>query len=317
MRKFLLFLLLFPSICLAQGTVSSTCIWSGSVADCLPSSGILLRNQRALRLGEAVANGSNYVALVAPSNIASDFTLTLPNTAGTNQYFLQTNGAGTLAWAQAALVPAAGAVYSTGSALASETALDPSRGGTGIANNSAATTTRSGNHALTLTTTGTTSLTLPTTGTLATLAGSEALTNKSLTGTTIDMTGVIAGAAVRGAASNLFGASNSATADDTIYSSTTPSTYGNALLVLLPTGTSGSSGDVEWAVCACRLSSNAYCSTVAAGTGGQCVTPVASPSITDCTDGKACIGYDNATGALLHYNRRGVIRATRMFMIGQ
>lgn len=47
--------------------------------------------------------------------------------------------------------------------------LSPAKGGTGVANNAAATFTRSGNHALTLTTTGTTVVTLPTTGTLAIL----------------------------------------------------------------------------------------------------------------------------------------------------
>ncbi|KKR92732.1 MAG: hypothetical protein UU44_C0005G0062 [Candidatus Daviesbacteria bacterium GW2011_GWB1_41_15] len=41
--------------------------------------------------------------------------------------------------------------------------------------------TTSGNYALTLTTTGTTNITLPTTGTLATLAGTETLSNKTLT----------------------------------------------------------------------------------------------------------------------------------------
>lgn len=44
--------------------------------------------------------------------------------------------------------------------------LSAALGGTGAANNAAATLTRSGNHALTLTTSGTTSLTLPTSGTV-------------------------------------------------------------------------------------------------------------------------------------------------------
>lgn len=65
--------------------------------------------------------------------------------------------------------------------LSSEAALSPIRGGNGVANNAAATLTRSGNHALTLTTTNTTGVTLPTTGTLATLAGAEALSNKTIT----------------------------------------------------------------------------------------------------------------------------------------
>ena len=43
----------------------------------------------------------------------------------------------------------------------------------------------SGAHSVTLTATGTTSVTLPTTGTLATIAGSETLTNKTLTSPTI------------------------------------------------------------------------------------------------------------------------------------
>lgn len=64
--------------------------------------------------------------------------------------------------------------------------LGAAQGGTGVANNAAATLTRSGNHALTITTTNTTSVTLPTTGTLSTLAGSETLTNKTLTTPTVN-----------------------------------------------------------------------------------------------------------------------------------
>jgi len=57
--------------------------------------------------------------------------------------------------------------------MSSEAALSPVRGGTGVANNAAATLTRSGNHALTITTTGTTNVTLPTSGTLITGTGAS------------------------------------------------------------------------------------------------------------------------------------------------
>ena len=60
-------------------------------------------------------------------------------------------------------------------------ALGAAYGGTGVLNNAAMTVTGSGNFAYTRTLTGTTNVTFPTTGTLATLAGSENLTNKTLT----------------------------------------------------------------------------------------------------------------------------------------
>ena len=71
--------------------------------------------------------------------------------------------------------------------------LNPASGGTGVNNGSYTTTlggnistagsfTTSGAFSLALTTTGNTSVTLPTTGTLATLAGTETLTNKSMSG---------------------------------------------------------------------------------------------------------------------------------------
>jgi len=59
--------------------------------------------------------------------------------------------------------------------------LAAASGGTGVSNNAAMTVTGSGNFAYTRTLTGTTNVTLPTTGTLATLAGTETLTNKTLT----------------------------------------------------------------------------------------------------------------------------------------
>jgi len=72
-------------------------------------------------------------------------------------------------------------------------------GGTGVANTGKTITiggnfTTSGAHTTTLTTTGNTSVTLPTTGTLATLAGAETLTNKTLTSpviSTISNTGTL------------------------------------------------------------------------------------------------------------------------------
>jgi hypothetical protein len=63
--------------------------------------------------------------------------------------------------------------------------LAANNGGTGVANNSASTFAISGSFGTTLTVSGTTALTLPTTGTVATLAGAETLTNKTLTAPTL------------------------------------------------------------------------------------------------------------------------------------
>lgn len=92
-----------------------------------------------------------------------------------------------------------------------------SKGGTGVANNDAATLTRSGNHGLTITTTGSSSITVPTTGTLATLAGSEVLTNKTM-GSTNTLTGATAASFTNTGTVTLFTASDTvvgrATADN-------------------------------------------------------------------------------------------------------
>ena len=71
----------------------------------------------------------------------------------------------------------------TGTAAGLSATLSPASGGTGVANNAAATVTSSGNYAYTRTLTGATNVTFPTTGTLATLAGTETFTNKTITGT--------------------------------------------------------------------------------------------------------------------------------------
>ena len=72
--------------------------------------------------------------------------------------------------------------------------ISPVYGGTGVANGSSNTITFTGNYTLGLTLSAATSVTLPTTGTLATLAGSEALSNKTITsssfsGTTLSASG--------------------------------------------------------------------------------------------------------------------------------
>jgi hypothetical protein len=71
----------------------------------------------------------------------------------------------------------------TGTAAGLSATLSPASGGTGVANNASATVTSSGNFAYTRTLTGATNVTFPTTGTLATLAGTETFTNKTITGT--------------------------------------------------------------------------------------------------------------------------------------
>jgi hypothetical protein len=80
--------------------------------------------------------------------------------------------------------------------------VGPTYGGTGV-NNGSKTITLGGNfvtdgaHNLTLTLTGATSVTVPTTGTLATLAGTETFTNKTLTSPTINsgaLSGTFSGA---------------------------------------------------------------------------------------------------------------------------
>ena len=52
-----------------------------------------------IRLPEDTDNGSNYVALKAPDNLASNLTLTLPTADGTSNQALVTNGSGTLSFA--------------------------------------------------------------------------------------------------------------------------------------------------------------------------------------------------------------------------
>jgi microcystin-dependent protein len=60
------------------------------------SNGITIRDRKALRLRDT--SNSNFVALRAPSNVASDITLTLPSSDGNANDVLQSDGSGNLSF---------------------------------------------------------------------------------------------------------------------------------------------------------------------------------------------------------------------------
>lgn len=86
-----------------------------------------------------------------------------------------------------------------GGVTASDLPVVPAdKGGTGVANNAAATLTRTGNFDLNVTTTAASAVTMPVSGTLVTLAGAETLTNKNLTSSTNDLSGATASSFTNG-----------------------------------------------------------------------------------------------------------------------
>jgi len=95
--------------------------------------------------------------------------------------------------------------------------------------------THSGAHTLTLTTTANTSVTLPTTGTLATLAGTETFTNKTLTSPVISG-GTIDNASI-GATTRSSGAFTTLAANGAVtFTSSTDATSTSAAAVVLSGG---------------------------------------------------------------------------------
>jgi hypothetical protein len=121
------------------------------------------------------------------------------------------------------------------------TILSPTNGGTGVANNAAMTVTGSGNFAYTRTLTGTTNVTFPTTGTLATLAGSETFTNKTLTSPSIT-TGTLTNPTVTNYVETPYSANSSTAITLALTNGTVQiiTLTGNATITM-PTATSGKS----------------------------------------------------------------------------
>lgn len=149
--------------------------------------------------GSALTGSSSQYAILNVTPNANGYTLTVPyasqvyvvnNLSGTYTFLFKASGGTTvqLSASEKAVLAWNGSnfVKIASSAISNLTGIVPAaNGGTGVANNAANTLTFSGNYPLALTLGASTALTLPASGTVATLAGSETLTNKTLTSPTL------------------------------------------------------------------------------------------------------------------------------------
>lgn len=224
---------------------------------------------------------------------------------------------------------------SSGTIALTSNIIGPANGGTGVANNAASTLTISGNFATTFTVSGVTAITLPTSGTLATLSGSEILTNKTLsTGTvfsviptindgitfTFNPNASVAGINVGQHAGNISTPVNG----DMFYNSTAGSfTVGKAgTLHAMPTALSSAnlrvpfyngsdfilSSSANLTFATNRLQGTTLYLTVSAGTATAGTAPLKMTSGTNLTTAEA--GAFEYNGADLFFTKSGTTRGT-------
>ncbi len=154
--------------------------------------------------------------------------------------------------------------------------------------------TTSGNFALTFTTTGTTNVTLPTTGTLATLAGTETLTNKTLTTPTISTSVTVSGTNATGV---VLASTTSAAGSVSVASMMAPNSAGDVYFSVGKALTSTNSALIGYSTTGAS-SPYAFMATYGRPASDLCVNTIGNVGLGTATafgSGARVIGIANAT----------------------
>lgn len=170
---------------LGIGTVTATTITIGRTGQSLVLPGTLTLTTPKIN-DTSSTNTYNF----AVNELTADRAITLPLLTGNDTFVFEAH---TQPLTNKSMSGSANTFTNIPLATAVSGVLDASLGGTGVANNTAATLTRSGNFALTLTLSALTSATLPSgTITLVDLSSSQSLTTKNLASSTNTLTGATA-----------------------------------------------------------------------------------------------------------------------------